>query len=323
MTKPGRSAFLLTGGLLLLTACGSSATDRAVPSTASATSSAGTSLPGDPAPQPPTPTARESSTASALPSATPARSWTAKTPSTTPSTTRTTTPAKTPAQRTPPKPAAAPAGLPSADTFGRIDGAPVDLGTPSNGNVAGFASSTVAYRSPGGPAIARIPATQLGLATWLPVIGKQPGWVQVRLPTRPNGAVAWVPSSKVTLRHTNWRATVSLSANTITVYDGTRRVGSWPAGKGLPATPTPVGQTFLLTKFDSPPGSYTPSTFVLGVHSDTLDTYGGGPGTVAVHGWPTASGRVGAVSHGCVRVPQATLDVFHRMPLGTPVDIAR
>ncbi|NNG38601.1 L,D-transpeptidase [Flexivirga sp. ID2601S] len=324
--KSGRPATCLLTGALLLTACGSTTADRAArsaPATSSPAASpappAASSSPTSPttpttstpaATQPATPAPRGSSRP-ALPGATTARGWTTPSSATTP-----------PSVTAPPKPAAAPAGLPVADTYGRVDTA-VDLTTSSNGNVAGFGRTTTAYRTPGGPAVARIPATQLGLPTWLPVIGRQAGWLQVRLPTRPNGAVAWVQDAGVTLRHTNWRVQVSLSANTITVYDGSRRVGSWPAGKGLPATPTPVGQTFLLTTFDSPPGSYTPSTFVLGVHSDTLDTYGGGPGTVAVHGWPTAAGRVGAVSHGCVRVPQATLDAFHKLPLGTPVDIAR
>ncbi len=52
---------------------------------------------------------------------------------------------------------------------------------------------------------------------------------------------------------------------------------------------------------------------------ETLDTYGGGPGTVGVHGWPNPSVFGRAVSHGCVRVPAAALHVLSLVPLGSLV----
>jgi lipoprotein-anchoring transpeptidase ErfK/SrfK len=57
----------------------------------------------------------------------------------------------------------------------------------------------------------------------------------------------------------------------------------------------------------------------LGTHSDTLDTYGGGPGTVALHTWPDASVFGTAASHGCIRVPPDALDQLTQVPLGTLV----
>ena len=90
---------------------------------------------------------------------------------------------------------------------------------------------------------------------------------------------------------------------------------------GAPDTPTPVGRTFLLGSIVDDGQSYSPLILPLGSHSDTLDTYGGGPGTVAIHGWPDASVFGRAISHGCVRVPADALDQLRQVPLGTLVII--
>jgi len=57
------------------------------------------------------------------------------------------------------------------------------------------------------------------------------------------------------------------------------------------------------------------------VHSNTLTTFGGGPGTVGLHGWPDPAVFGHAVSHGCVRVPTAALRTLSQVPLGSPVMI--
>jgi lipoprotein-anchoring transpeptidase ErfK/SrfK len=49
--------------------------------------------------------------------------------------------------------------------------------------------------------------------------------------------------------------------------------------------------------------------------------FGGGPGTVGLHGWPDPSVFGQAVSNGCVRVPAAALQVLSHIPLGTLVMI--
>jgi lipoprotein-anchoring transpeptidase ErfK/SrfK len=68
-----------------------------------------------------------------------------------------------------------------------------------------------------------------------------------------------------------------------------------------------------------PHPTYSPLILPLGFHSDTLDTFGAGPGTVGVHGWPSRSVFGRAVSHGCVRVPAAVLRVLSLVPLGSLV----
>ena len=69
--------------------------------------------------------------------------------------------------------------------------------------------------------------------------------------------------------------------------------------------------------------AYSPLILPLGTHSGTLTAFGGGPGTVALHGWPDLAVFGHAVSHGCVRVPAAALRVLSRVPLGSLVMITR
>jgi lipoprotein-anchoring transpeptidase ErfK/SrfK len=211
--------------------------------------------------------------------------------------------------------------LPQATTYGTTEAAPVDLTGRSDGTVVTVDETVAAFARPGGPAVARIPKTQLGLETWLPVLERAPGWSRVRLPSRPNGATAWVPDGRLRAAHTTWAVRVDLGSERLTVTHDGAAVGSWAIGHGMLDTPTPVGETFLLASFTDRNQSYSPVIFATGSHSDTLDGYGGGPGTVAVHGWPTRSGRLGAVSHGCVRVPAAALEQFRKLPLGTPISI--
>ena len=213
------------------------------------------------------------------------------------------------------------AQLPEATTYGRTGSAPVDLTATSDGTVVTVATAVPAFASPGGPAVARIPATELGLQTWLPVLDHQPGWSRVRLPSRPNGSTAWVPDARLRTARTPWAVRIDLVRERMTVTRDGAPTGSWAIGQGSAGTPTPVGETFLVASFTDRSQSYSPVIFATGSHSETLDSYGGGPGTVALHGWPTRSGRLGKVSHGCVRVPPAALAQLRRMPLGTPISI--
>ena len=64
---------------------------------------------------------------------------------------------------------------------------------------------------------------------------------------------------------------------------------------------------------------FSPIILPLGAHSETFNSYGGGPGTVALHGWPNASVFGKDASDGCVRVPDEALRMLSSLPLGTVV----
>ncbi|RNI25416.1 L,D-transpeptidase [Flexivirga caeni] len=211
--------------------------------------------------------------------------------------------------------------LPLATTEGKVPKAVINLTAPSGGRTLEISRNMPGFARPGADPIVLIPNKQIGMTTWLPVIHTRAGWAQVRLPARPNGATAWVPMAGLNEARTDWSVLVNLSAGTLTVRKAGHVQGSWSVGQGQRATPTPTGQTFLLSGFVDPTQTFSPIIYALGAHSNTLDSFGGGPGTVAVHGWPTAAGRHGYVSHGCVRVPAAALKMFAKLPTGTPVDI--
>ncbi|MEO8850292.1 MAG: L,D-transpeptidase [Allobranchiibius sp.] len=221
----------------------------------------------------------------------------------------------------PPVSAAQRAALPRSTTFATVQGLPRLPDADSKGQVVHISRDEVGFATPGGKPVTVLPSTQLGLDTWLPIIDRRPGWLQVRLPSRPNGSVSWVSAAGLRTARTDWRVRVDLGTGTMTVTKAGVQQGRWMVGHGAATTPTPVGQTFLLAGFVDPSVTFSPVIYALGTHSDTLDTFGGGPGTVAVHGWPTAAGRSGKISHGCVRVPAAALSMFGRLPTGTPVDI--
>ncbi len=213
------------------------------------------------------------------------------------------------------------AKLPRATTKTTVKGAPTDTTTPSGGQVVEIQKNIPGFAHPGEKPITVIPSRQIGDQTWLPIIGRDANWIKVRLPSRPNGATAWIPGDGLRTATTAWRVKVSLTKGTMTVRKGGDSQGTWHIGQGKASTPTPVGRTFVLAGFVDPTQNFSPVIYALGTHSDTLDSFGGGPGTVAVHGWPSKSGRLGKVSHGCVRVPDGALALFKKMPSGTPVDI--
>lgn len=110
-----------------------------------------------------------------------------------------------------------------------------------------------------------------------------------------------------------------LGERSLELFEDDALVGSWTVAIGASGTPTPVGRTFVLGQIIDDKQPFSPVILPLGSHSETLDSYGGGPGTVALHGWTDPSVFGKAVSHGCVRVPDDALELLRTVPLGTVV----
>jgi lipoprotein-anchoring transpeptidase ErfK/SrfK len=217
------------------------------------------------------------------------------------------------------------ARLPMATTYGTTPAAPRDTApfAPETGIVLHPAATRVVYIRPGGPPAAALPATELGSPTWVPVVQSQPGWDRVLLPTRPNQSTGWIYLGDGGLQtaYSPYQVKINLTAYQLTILDAGRSLGTWTVADGTAGTPTPAGRTFLLASLAPPHPTYSPLILPLGAHSNTLTTYGGGPGTVGLHGWPDTAVFGHAVSHGCVRVPAAALRALSRVPLGSPIMI--
>jgi hypothetical protein len=215
------------------------------------------------------------------------------------------------------------ARLPMATTFGESPLAPLDPDpfAPETGLVLHPSRTLAVYARPGGPPVAALPATEIRNPTWVPVVQEERGWDRVLLPSRPNRSTGWVylGSGGLQTAYSPYRILVTLSSYRLAVFDGRRGLGSWTIAVGARGTPTPTGRTFVLASLAPVHPTYSPLIFPLGTHSDTLTTFGGGPGTVGLHGWPDPAVFGHAVSHGCVRVPAAALRVLSRVPLGSAV----
>lgn len=216
--------------------------------------------------------------------------------------------------------------LPEASTFGTVTGAPTDPQSAAGaaaGKVLHPKNDLVVYTSVGGQPIAKLPSIQMGSPTWVPVVGEQDEWAEVLLPTRPNASAGWVhvPSGAAETAQNDYAVTVDRATFKLQILENGKATGSWTIGIGKPEHPTPAGRAYIIASIEETKNTYSPIVLPLSYHSDSLETFGGGPGTVGLHTWPNDSFVGQANSDGCIRVPEDALDQLVKLPLGTIVNI--
>jgi hypothetical protein len=196
---------------------------------------------------------------------------------------------------------------------------------------AGFApKGAVAYRTPGGAVLARFGRENVnGYPTYLGVLGKRVGndchalWYRVQLPIRPNGAVGWVKAASIRLQPVDLRIEVDVSRRDLKLFRAGRQVLEATVAVGASATPTPIGRYNVnqrLVRTDRS-GTYGPGSLGMSAFSPVLTGWAQG-GPVAIHGTnePWSIGH--AVSNGCIRLRNDTLErLFRIVPAGTQVII--
>jgi lipoprotein-anchoring transpeptidase ErfK/SrfK len=221
------------------------------------------------------------------------------------------------------------AKLTQATTFTSIPAAGRDQDpfAATDGVVMHPLTAQVVYLGPGEKPVAVLPATELGGPTWVPVVASAPGWIQVLLPNRPDHSTGWIydngtASTELVVRVTPYLIHIEVGARKLTVYESGVSLGTWTVAVGASGTPTPTGRTFILALLAPPHPTYSPLIMPLGTHSNALSSFGGGPGTVGLHGWPDPAVFGQAVSNGCVRVPATALRILSKIPLGTLVLIS-
>ncbi len=188
----------------------------------------------------------------------------------------------------------------------------------------------VAYRRPGGARLRSFGARNVnGVPTVFGVLARRvgadcrPTWYRVQLPLRPNGATGWVRATDIVVRPVTTRIAVDLSARRVTLYDRGRRVQTARGAIGSAATPTPTGRYYVNQRLvpTDPAGPFGPGAIGISAFSEVLTGWAQG-GPIAIHGTndPGSIGR--AVSNGCLRLPNETLErLFAAVPAGTPVVI--
>jgi lipoprotein-anchoring transpeptidase ErfK/SrfK len=145
-------------------------------------------------------------------------------------------------------------------------------------------------------------------------------WFKVSLPMRPNGTVGWIPAGTVALQPTRNHIVVHRWSKTIDLFRGYRRLLHAKVAVGAPGRETPLGEFYVTARF-------VPDDPFLGVFALETSAYSRltewpGGGKVGIHGTskPWLLGQ--AVSHGCVRVSNATALALERLaPVGTPISI--
>lgn len=206
--------------------------------------------------------------------------------------------------------------------------APVATRVPLSFEVADAVVSKVhLHDSPGVPAAGRKaldnPTFENLNLTFL-VLQKKGGWLHVQLPTRPNGAKAWIPRAEVALRTVPNNIIVELGARRLTVLHGDKPLGQFPVAIGKPAEPTPLGTYFVdgIVVLNPDNGVYGAGQLSVTGFSDVHQTFGGGIGQIAIHGTNDPKKIGGTVSAGCVRMRNEDWRRLHVLsPIGTPVNI--
>lgn len=220
-------------------------------------------------------------------------------------------PAGSPSPAESPIPAApAPAHLPVVDYGPAPRGFPPDptpLATVRLTEGLHPTARVAAYDAPGGRPRAFLAPTLSGVPLVMPIVARRANWVAVLLPSA-NRTVAWIPEG-------NWRVTplrdqllVERRAHQLTWYRDGRRVQSWRVTLGLPATPTPLGRTFILGRSTLPGEVYGGTdVFALGAVPDNPDAVPAGlrGAHIGLHTW-YHDGELGKnTTDGCIRLTRS------------------
>ncbi len=183
------------------------------------------------------------------------------------------------------------------------------------------------YAQPGGAPSGTV-GSWYGYAMVLPVVAEQPGWLEVRLPQRPNQSVTWVHAEAVSVSSTGYFILVDLGKEHLTVYQAGQAIMSVPVGIGVAATPTVTGNYFVAVHEPHADPLLGPVVLDTSAHSDAIQSWeGSGDAIIAIHGpvGSSADARIGTtgarVSNGCIRLHTADQLRLAAIPAGAPVDI--
>jgi hypothetical protein len=160
----------------------------------------------------------------------------------------------------------------------------------------------------------------------LPVIATESGFLEVRLPTRPNGSTAWIQAAGVHLYSSPYSIVLNLTTKHLMLYRSGVLVLDAPAGVGTAADPTPTGHFFVAFFAAAPSPAWGPFVIVTSAHSNAItDWEESGDAVVAIHGPLGDDAEIGTagarISHGCIRLHDTDLAQLRGVPAGSPIDI--
>ncbi len=147
-------------------------------------------------------------------------------------------------------------------------------------------------------------------------------WVEVRLPSRPNGRTGWVPRGALgPLRRNTMQLRIDRGALRATLTRRGKVVWRARVGVGKASTPTPAGRFYVRERLVPREGSiYGALAFGTSAYASDSDWPGGG--VVGIHGTTQPQLIPGRPSAGCIRLRDADIRRLDRLiEVGTPVRI--
>jgi lipoprotein-anchoring transpeptidase ErfK/SrfK len=204
------------------------------------------------------------------------------------------------------------------------------VGTATTAYAALAKSSVEALKKPNGTRLAHFDKLNAnGYPTTFSVVGAilardcSASWYRVKLPMRPNGITGYVRPADVLVEKVSAHIEVDLSQRELYFFRGRKLALKTPVAVGSSATPTPVGRFYVNQRIvtTNPNGPYGPAALGVSAFSDVLTGWTQG-GPIGIHGTnaPWSIGQ--AVSNGCIRVPNTTLQkLFAATVGGEPVII--
>jgi lipoprotein-anchoring transpeptidase ErfK/SrfK len=209
---------------------------------------------------------------------------------------------------------------------------PHSLGSAANLTFwAAVISTTLARSAPGfksAPLISLSRSTPEGTSNLVVILGQgrwrgSEEWLRVRLAALPANETGWVPRRALgAYEVVDTRLVVDRRSRQATLYKAGRVIFRAPVGVGQAASPTPAGQFYIrdrLAGFHR--AFYGPLAFGTSARSAALTEWPDG-GFVGLHGTNRPRLIPGAISHGCVRFTNASIERLGAlMPIGTPLTI--
>lgn len=215
--------------------------------------------------------------------------------------------------------------LPEAQVGTAVPAAPADPESSLDPGISVLhpTREAVVYSQPGGPAIARLPTTQLGAATWVPVIAGRPGWAMTLLPSLPHpsgvAAAGWIHlSPHVELAERTQRILIDHSVHTVMVVAEISRATT--SGSHGDAGSVSGGRPRSFVAIGRDTGAHWVANLLLSVLVSGRRICTGTPlAAISIPGWPADSPLGPLDPTGCLPVPPALHHALDQLPAGTPV----
>ena len=151
-------------------------------------------------------------------------------------------------------------------------------------------------------------------------------WAEVELPVRPNGSRGWIRTAGFSWSTVDHHIFVDLSERSLAFFRGDDLLAHTRVIVGKPSTPTPAETGFIIGKLPNHDRQFSVVfgawILLLSIFSEALDTFGGEPPRVSLHGThiPTRVGE--ALTNFEVRMPNEIIEIIAReAPIGTNVRI--